>query len=262
MLTGELTLEHNEVRLALPAGFKAGEQTLTLVAVDPNSTSESAQVTVTAEPNTPPTVQIISPTDGDVLSEQSSQTIVAAVSDEHTPVEDLILIWESDQDGELSGEQDIIGNTITFKPEPNLTGGEHTLTLKAFDPLGDWGEDSASFSVGSTSPPVLTFTAPTGDKIYERNDEIFFEVEVDDDQVDLSAILMTWGGFVELSWVDEALPAHPSSSGVVTLSVLLDCTEQDTSSPTTLSITAYATDEDGQTGQESFFFQSYCRSTD
>ena len=83
-LIGDIQLEHNDVRLTLADGFEAGEHTLTLVARDPNSTTEQAQVTFTVAPNTPPEVQIISPSDGATLSTATSQTIVAAVSDEHT----------------------------------------------------------------------------------------------------------------------------------------------------------------------------------
>ena len=262
VLTGELVLEHNDVRLQVADGFSAGEHTLTLVASDPNSTASQAQVTFIVEENSPPEVSIVSPEAGDAISESSTQTLVAAVSDAHTVVDELLLIWESDQDGELDGTQEIIGNTVTFEPDPNLSQGLHTLKLKAFDSLGDWGEDSVTFSVGNTSPPEIAFLAPKEGAGYSRNETGYIEIEVTDDQIDLSSIVLSWGGFATLGWVDDVLAAHPANSGLASTAILMDCTYYDSSERSEFVLTVTATDDDGQTGQESISFYSECMPID
>ena len=261
-LTGDLLIERYDVSLLLPEGLDSGEHTLSLVAIDPDSTAERAEVEVTVNTNTAPSVQLISPEEDATLSEMTTHTLVAAVSDEHTPVDELVLLWESSLDGEIDGTEEFFGNTVTLEADPGLSTGEHTLTLKVIDTLGASDSDSVTFTVGGNEPPEVSFLYPDGSTIPAYNDDVFFQVQIDDDQIDLSTVTLEWSGFNELSWVNEELPTNPTSSGVASFTIVMDCFYYDTTTTSTFVLTASATDEEGLSGQGSVLFESYCMSLD
>ncbi len=143
-----------------------------------------------------------------------------------------------------------------------LSAQARTLSLKAIDPLGASDSDSVTFTVGGNEPPEVSFLYPDGSTISDFNDDVFFQVQIDDDQLDLSTVTLEWSGFNELSWVDEELPTNPTSSGVASFTIVMDCIYYDNTTTSTFVLTASATDVEGLSGQGSVLFESYCMSLD
>ena len=96
LFVGDMVSEEPTVSMSLPAGLSAGDHTIRLVVSDPEGLSATAEVVVTSVPNTIPVVEFVSPSEGDQLVADSTVTLVASVTDEHTLTEDLQLLWSSD----------------------------------------------------------------------------------------------------------------------------------------------------------------------
>ena len=111
-----------------------------LSAVNSDSIFGADTISITIEPNTPPTVWIISPSDGDTLSMIVPSIFIGGASD----AEDGIiaaenLVWTSNRDG-------VIGTGFVFTT--NLSSmGRHTIVLTATDSGGLSAADSIEVRV-------------------------------------------------------------------------------------------------------------------
>ncbi|MBM4365015.1 MAG: FG-GAP repeat protein [Deltaproteobacteria bacterium] len=157
-----------------------------------------------------PSVQITSPGEGGSIVEGATVSFVGIVSDDNDDAEALSLIWTLDGLETLTGSTAWEGDAVFFTPEADLSVGEHGLRLTAIDTAGNVGSDDASFSVVDNEAPDVTFVSPLSGDRYIVGDNVTVEVEVEDDEDDLSRLSFTWGG----SAAEGAdLPASPDSNG-------------------------------------------------
>ena len=262
--TGALLVDGTEVSMEIHQGLESGEHTLSLIAIDAAGTAVTDDVRVTVEPNTPPVADLISPTDGATLYNTGEHTLIAAVSDAHDAVEDLVMIWSSNLDGQLAGFQEISGNTVVFDIEGALSPGIHTLHLEVFDTLGAYGSDQAEVDVAAdeNEPPTVSFRAPSPESIYDYLDVVYVEAFFTDDVDSLETLALTWGGMTDLDWIDEELPAHPTTGGTVGVTFALDCIYYNSLETSTFQLILTAEDTEGASGQASVTFESYCKPLD
>ena len=125
---------------AISSSLAPGEHMIILSAVNSDSIFGADTISITIEPNTPPTVWIISPSDGDTLSMIMPSIFIGGASD----AEDGIiaaenLVWTSNRDG-------VIGTGFVFTT--NLSSmGRHTIVLTATDSGGLSAADSIKVRV-------------------------------------------------------------------------------------------------------------------
>jgi hypothetical protein len=152
-----------ELRIVLPAsdgtvtlaatGLSLGTHTLGLEATD--DAGELCLSTVVYTLGVPPDVEILQPTDGEVVDQGDTVTFEGTVSDPDEASGSLVVQWVSDLDGVLhGGVPDATGST-TFT-SATLSHGTHTVMLTATDSLGlSTTELITLVSNGIPSAPVV-----------------------------------------------------------------------------------------------------------
>jgi hypothetical protein len=111
---------------------QGGEGTLFIESNDPDT--PVWQVPLSASTDSPPTLVISSPGDGDVLDIGAMSTLEATISDADQAVEDLTVEWRSDIDGLLgSAIPDSSGVATLVWDASTQSSGDHTITATVYD---------------------------------------------------------------------------------------------------------------------------------
>jgi hypothetical protein len=251
----ESTIDDNSVELILPTGLDEGEHVVEFSATDANGSVGTDSIVVVAEPNTAPEVSIISPGAGSVSSYQPL-TMVATLTDGHTRSEDLVWIWTSSVDGELSGDAELSGSTLSLYLADGLSEGVHELELQGIDEQGAVGVDRVTVEAESNAAPEVVFVLPESGSHYEDHSTVVVEVEITDDNDRGEDLELTWGGLVDYEWCTGELPSTGSSGGVVTTTLRIECNHYYGESDFFISVSAM--DSAGATGQGSVVVSTTC----
>ncbi|UCE80633.1 MAG: carboxypeptidase regulatory-like domain-containing protein [Methanobacteriota archaeon] len=123
-----------------------GEHTVTVHATDDASNEGSDSVTFTVD-TTPPDVSIESPEDDAIIASSSVDVSWSVSTDAETT--------EYSVDG--GAWQAVDGTSVTVS---SLTDGEHTISIRATDIVGNEASDSVTITVDTTDPSV-EITAPS-----------------------------------------------------------------------------------------------------
>lgn len=152
--------------------LSAGDHTITLTATDSRGGSGTAQVSVTVEPNEPPTPTIAGPADGQTFSVGQTVTFEGSATDpEQGPLPGTSLVWASSLDGQL-------GSGASLQ-RSDLSEGVHVVTLTATDALGATGSAAISITVANL-PPVPAITAPIDGRVYLVGETVPLRGSADD----------------------------------------------------------------------------------
>ena len=142
--------------------------------------------------NDPPTAEIISPTIDVVYYSDQKVLLVAQVSDAEDTVDNLLVAWRSDIDGEL----DIVAVPNSSGETNNalyLSEGEHFLTLSVEDSGGLKATDSLLFTVGiSNRAPTCTLTAPQSGDESVQGEVVIFQGTAEDLDVPADWLSVNW----------------------------------------------------------------------
>lgn len=93
-------------------------------------------VLLSATPNRPPDVEILTPTSTEVIDEGAGVQLLATVSDDTDAPADLTVLWSSDVDGSIGGASvDSTGLATLLWGSPSA--GDHTLTVTVVDSCGN-----------------------------------------------------------------------------------------------------------------------------
>ena len=113
-----------------------------------------------------PTVEIISPEDGDALYQYNSIKLVANILDEDDPIDSLNIELTSSLDDTLDIDDASIIDT-NLEIDLSLSKGTHTLTLSVTDPSGLTDTDEIQITINEdNTPPMCTLSTPTdGDSV-------------------------------------------------------------------------------------------------
>ncbi len=130
----------------------AGEQTVTLSAVDDRGKAGGAEVQVQVQPVIPPVISVQGPTEGLTTWVVSTVPVDASAVDYHGNVlSPDALSWSSDLDGALAS----VGTT-----DVPLTTGSHLLTVVAVDVAGRQSEVTRTVHVVEPPPPAVVVSIP------------------------------------------------------------------------------------------------------
>lgn len=134
------------------AGLSAGTHTIRFIATDSRGAADTASISLTVQPNQPPSATIDQPVDGGSADAGTSVTFSGSATDpEDGALVGASLVWTSSLDGQ-------IGTGESFF-RADLSAGTHTVTLTATDGGGSTGTDQISFTVNPGL--AVTIEAPS-----------------------------------------------------------------------------------------------------
>ena len=139
--------------------------------------------------NSPPSVTILSPGDGESFDEDSLIHFQAIVSDSYDSPTELTIIWSTDIQGDLNSTAlpDAQGN-IMFSTA-NLEVGNHVVTLTAWDT--DQAQEQASLMVeiiDLPEDPTIEIISPQDGDTSIEGEPFSMMVQVWDARDDLSSL--------------------------------------------------------------------------
>lgn len=120
-----------------------GEHDILAVVTDSDGHTGYAWIVVNVVSD-PPTVDVVAPDDGHTVREGEAITFSGTASDPQEGDISSQIEWTSDIDG-------VIGTGASISPV--LTDGDHTVTARATDSGGGFGEDTVSVVVTENNPP-------------------------------------------------------------------------------------------------------------
>lgn len=190
--------------------------------------------------NTPPTVEISSPTSAELVRQGESLILVATVADEFDKVADLAVQWNLNDDAALSASVDAEGVLRVDLDVEEWEIGPHRVTVTVTDTDGATAVDYVDFEVGGPlGAPTVEITAPVDGYTAQLGTQISF--------TGLASDLTTPADDLEFAWtssVDGSLSGAISGDGATVLLA-------STLSAGTHTITLAATDTDGEVGTDS-----------
>jgi hypothetical protein len=233
--------------LGVGISLSAATHVLSVTVVDPENASDTASVTLTPIPDSPPRCTVWSPEAAELVVAGDPVPFSATVEDDETPAAELEVVWESDLDGVLySGSPDSTG-ALAFT-ETALSTGAHLLTLAVTDARANTERCTTDFTVDAcTDDDDDGFTTCDGDcddtdaSVYPGALEILDGQDNDcDDIVDEETDLVDddGDGYSELDGDcdDTDAEVHPNATEVWYDGVDSDCDES----------SDYDADRDGQ----------------
>ena len=223
------------------AGLSSGTHAITLTAVDTSGESASETVSIEVGQGTSsegaPTVTIIGPTEGEELVSSEGIAVVASMTDDETPWEDLQGTIISSRDGEIWFGNPETNGAVSVT-EIALSEGAHVLRLTAEDGDGLTSYDEVNVTVLADGRPQANIVAPASG-LYFSTDVITLEGEVSDTETDTELLVVSWSSDVAGTLTTGA----PDSSGYTAYGASLDAG--------THVVWLTALDEDGQEGTDS-----------
>lgn len=152
---------------------------VSLTVIDPGNASATDHIDLSAVANNPPVVSILEPAPGGDESPPRFYTdqpidLYGHVSDAEDFASDLVITWESTEDGvlpvEVSVEADGTIRNTTF-----LSMGNQTVTLSATDLGGLTTSDQVLIEViGPNQAPSCNITIPSDDAVYSEGEAVSF----------------------------------------------------------------------------------------
>jgi hypothetical protein len=217
LLPGSVEFADGQASTVIGEGISAGDHMLTVTVFDEKGSSATDSVMVLAVPNEPPSVEILSPAEGDTFVAASPLQVVAFLADDFDAPDALSLGLTSSVSGTVPFTSALSGGTVTLDVSAGLTDEDQTLTLQVYDTGGQCTEASVGLRTARNSPPEVTLSSPVEGEVYEQP-SLWVELTIEDpDTVDYSLHELIWTGLVDSPWVTitSHLPFHPSPDGTV-----------------------------------------------
>lgn len=181
----------------------------------------------------PPAVAIQTPTEGEVLKEESTEVATATVEDPDNDLTDIAAVWTLDGDPLCEGSPDADGALACEFVVPSGPGA--TLAVRVEDPDGHAEETAVSFVIDPQQAPSITLLEPTTDGHFYAEHELSLAVDVADAEDGPEALVVTWESSLD-GPLGEVIPA---SDGQALTTTTLSAGEH--------ALTATVTDTSGRT---------------
>ena len=203
-----------------------------------SSDKELDDGTVTPEGD-PPVVSILSPTSGDQVQPGELTTIEATLSDDATPVGDLVVAIESSTSGTIEHDGTIDDEGL-FTAEVILESGAQTLTVSATDTDENTGSDAIDLNAnGAPSAPAIAIDP----ELPEEADDLKAIVTEESTDPDGDEVSYAWSWTVQVGADGTPSPFSPEGDPQVVPS-------ENTTKGQVWTVTATPTDSIGNTGDE------------
>ncbi len=211
---------------------------------DPEGAGDTAQVTLTVEPeeapNSPPSCAITGPEDGTVGAYGETVEFTGTATDLNVTPDFLTVDWSSDQDGPIGASTPTAEGEVSF-PFADLSVSTHVITMTVTDELGADCTATLNYTVGAA--PTISITAPTDGVTLTTEEAVVFEAIVEDMEDAPEALTLSWESGIDGVFSTESA----DSSGTAAVSIdSLTAGEQ--------VVTLTATDTDGMTASATVSF--------
>lgn len=203
--------------------IETGAGVVVLEVSDPEGASANARVTLDVQPTDAPSAVLDSPETGGRYYSDQPIPLLGRVGDTEDAVADLTVTFETDSDGVLDLDLEVLPDGGVAS-RWLLAEGRHTVRLRVVDSSGKEGVDSAAIEVGpANSEPTCGFTTPDDGAAGEPGDTVTFEALVDDVDIPADQLSVVWSsdrdgeldtstpdsdGRVRLVWSDLSLGTH------------------------------------------------------
>ena len=181
------TVSKDQKRLVYTRGelLPGGAYRVTAKITDTAGNTGEASRTFTVV-RTLPAVSILSPLSGQVLDHM--QPLISAV---FTGVGQITVTAFTIDDTavEVTPEM-VVGNRLSYTPDPGLTDASHTVTLEITDADGNPAQSSVTFTVSATdaTPPIVTEVSPKG---LVKSSEVILSADAFDAESGIESITLS-----------------------------------------------------------------------
>ena len=195
--------------------IQEGDEEVTIEVRDPENASSTDVVTLSLIPTEPPTAEITSPEETGVFYSDHLITFKGRVSDAEDDAEDLIVHWDSSEDGVLD-----IANQVSESGEVDgatyLTAGDHYIRFTVEDTTGKTSTASTTITVGGpNNDPTCEIVAPDSGIAVPVGELIAFEGLATDEDINNNELIVEWSS----NKMEDSLGiSPPNSSGDVLFS--------------------------------------------
>lgn len=131
-----------------------GEKTVEVTVTDARGDRAKASTTVVIVDNTPPTIEITAPDDGELFAEDDLIRFDAIVSDVEEDAAELVVSISSSIDGDM-GVTASPASSGDYSAGVYLTPGVHLVTLTVEDSYGQSDQDTVELEVYEHGPPSV-----------------------------------------------------------------------------------------------------------
>lgn len=194
--------------------FVEGDENVIVEVRDPTGAAGVDEVSVSVAPTEAPVVEILTPISSGSYYSDSLIQFSALVSDAEDDPENLVIIWSSSIEGELSLDTaaDASGEISDFA---YLQEGEHAIELLVEDSTGKISTEEVVIDVnGENNIPSCEIVEPLDDSAFVLGDMITFRATGDDPDISNNQLLVEW-----VSDKDGSLGSStPTSAGEITFS--------------------------------------------
>jgi len=195
---GELDLDtqpDSDGVLSDGAYLSEGEHLLTLTAQDSSGKTGSDSVLISVgPPNSAPGCTITAPSSGGAGPEGTVVSFEATVDDADLPANELLVMWESDKDGELGESTPTSAGGVVYATSA-LSVATHTITVTVADEIGDACTDHVIYTVGT--PPTVSLDLPAGGEVFAQGDLVSFQAQVSDSEDAPTDLDLSWSSSVD-----------------------------------------------------------------
>ena len=175
----EMTLSQNTVRVV--AQVK-----------DPVDAADLDEITIQMIEDTPPQVDILTPTSDGIYYANTLISFSAQLSDEEDVASDLVLTWESSIDGVLTLEMSA-DSTGLAEASTSLTAGEHSIRVEVEDSAGNIASDSVNIFVQEENEaPQCAIENPQDGDAFTSGSMVLFEGYATDVNINSDQLTVTW----------------------------------------------------------------------
>ena len=184
--------------------FQEGDEAVRAEVRDPRGADDRIELELNVLPTGAPDIEMLTPISDEKYYASELIQFSALVSDTEDSVEELIVVWTSDLDGELA-----LDTTVNADGEISdytyLTEGNHAIELRVEDSTGKVSTDEVVIQVGGpNNEPTCSFTEPLDGDTFLLGDLIVFsgsavDVDIPNNQllVDISSI--GWSSAISFS---------------------------------------------------------------
>ncbi|MEM7351890.1 MAG: FG-GAP-like repeat-containing protein [Acidobacteriota bacterium] len=164
------------------ASLSVGTHVITAAVTDSHGADGSADVTITVNGNTPPSVVITSPVGGMISIETDPVTFTGTATDTQDGDLTASLVWTSSLDGAIGSGGSFVLSSLSL--------GSHVITASVTDSHGASGSANVTITVNANTPPSVGITAPADGSLVTLGDLVTFTGAASDlEDGDLSGVI-------------------------------------------------------------------------